>query len=135
MDQTKAYTGGCQCGQARFVASGPPLNVRICHCGACRKASGGLMYGRAVFRKDAVARTGETSTWASSPRLLRHFCPRCGSLVYGEPLDRPEYVSVGLAVLDDPDALKPEMHIWVSAKPDWLVLEDGLPQHAEGAPW
>ncbi|MDB5450721.1 MAG: glutathione-dependent formaldehyde-activating [Phenylobacterium sp.] len=132
-DQT--YAGGCLCGQVRYLARGEPVNVRICHCGLCRKASGGLFYGRAVFARDALERQGETTAHASSPRLLRHFCPTCGAMVYGEPLDRPAYLSVGLATLDDPDALAPDMHIWVSAKPAWLTLADGLPQHPEGAPW
>ena len=33
-----------------------------------------------------------------------------------------------------PTALKPDMHIWVSAKPAWLKLEDGLPQYPEWGP-
>jgi hypothetical protein len=135
MSETQTFTGGCLCGQARFTATGEPVNVRICHCGLCRKVSGGLMYGRAIFRAEAVERGGETQSRLSSARLRRHFCPQCGSLVYGEPLDRPDYWSVALAALDDPDALAPEMHIWVSAKPAWLKLDDGLPQHPEGMAW
>jgi hypothetical protein len=27
------------------------------------------------------------------------------------------------------------MHIWVSSKPAWLKLDDGLPQHPQGVPW
>jgi len=129
------YTGGCLCGQVRYVATAAPLNVRVCHCGLCRKASGGIAYARAVFAKAALERSGETVSYASSARLLRHACALCHSLVYGEPLDRPLYLSVGLATLDNIDALAPEMHIWVSAKPVWLVINDGLPQHPEGYPW
>jgi hypothetical protein len=93
------------------------------------------MYGRAIYRTEALERGGETVSHPSSARLLRHFCPRCGSMVYTEPLDRPDYWAVGLAALDDPGALQPDMHIWVSSKPAWLTLDDGLPQHAQGAPW
>jgi len=135
MTEPTLVTGGCLCGQARFIAAGEPVNVRICHCGLCRKASGGLMYGRAIFRAEALERTGETRSYPSSQRLLRHFCPQCGTMVYTEPVDRPGYIAVGLAAVDEPDRLPPEMHIWVASKPAWLKLDDGLPQHPEGCPW
>jgi hypothetical protein len=135
MTAINAVTGGCLCGQARFIAVGEPVNVRICHCGLCRKASGGLMYGRAIFRAEDLERSGETKAHPSSARLLRHFCPQCGTLVYTEPVDRPGYWAVGLAALDAPEGLPPEMHIWVSSKPAWLKLDDGLPQHPQGVPW
>jgi hypothetical protein len=134
MSDQRTVAGGCHCGRVRFTATGDPLNVRICHCGSCRKASGGLMYGRAVYRAEALERRGKTVTYPSSSRLLRHFCPQCGSMVYSQPLDRPDCWSVGLAALDDPDALPPDMHIWVSAKPAWLKLDDGLPQYPERGP-
>jgi hypothetical protein len=65
---TMTFAGGCFCGQVRYLATTQPVNVRICHCGRCRRASGGLFYGRAVFPKDALERHGETATYASSPR-------------------------------------------------------------------
>jgi hypothetical protein len=133
--EVETFTGGCLCGQARFTARGEPVNVRVCHCGLCRKASGGLMYGRAIFRAEALERTGETRSHPSSARLRRHFCPQCGSMVYTEPMDRPDYWAVSLAMLDAPDQLPPEMHIWVSDKLAWLKLDDGLPQHPQGVAW
>lgn len=130
-----SLSGGCLCGQARWRAAAAPVNVRFCHCGLCRRASGGLAFARAVFRTESFERTGRTRTHPSSARLLRHYCAECGAYLYGEPVDRPDFIGVSLSSLDDPEALKPDMHIWVSAKPSWLVIDDGLPQHAEGAPW
>jgi hypothetical protein len=54
--------------------------------------------------------------------------------VFTEPGDAPPRLSVSLATLDDPNAIRPEVHIWVSAKLDWVSLDDGLPQHPQGAP-
>ncbi|MGX1099285.1 hypothetical protein ACSSVZ_003338 [Amorphus sp. MBR-141] len=31
------FTGGCQCGAVRLVATGRPYRVGLCHCLDCRK--------------------------------------------------------------------------------------------------
>ena len=37
-----------------------------------------------------------------------------------------------LSTFDDPNAVAPDMHIWVSEKLSWVTIDDGLPQHAKG---
>jgi len=125
------YEGGCQCGQVRWRAAAPPINVRLCHCRNCQRATGGPNFARALFNDPDVQRTGETTRWASSARLHRLSCARCGTPVFAEPQDGP-WIAVALTTLDDPVALSPGSHIWVSAKLPWVVIEDGLPQFAEG---
>jgi hypothetical protein len=68
------FTGGCLCGNVRFVASGLPYRVGVCHCLDCRKHHGSLFQAFAVFPQDAVTIEGETRDYAG-----RSFCPRCGS--------------------------------------------------------
>jgi hypothetical protein len=128
------YAGGCLCGAVRYVAAEPPLGARICHCRLCQKAQGAPFLAQASFAKRSVTITGETASHRSSPRLLRHFCPACGTRLFVEPLDSPERLGVSLASLDDADAIRPEMHIWTSSQRDWLAMNDGLPRHAEGSP-
>lgn len=128
------YHGGCRCGAVRYVAKGAPLNVRVCHCRTCQKATGSAFLVRAVFAKAVVEVSGRVERSASSPRLNRSFCPKCGAPLFAEPLDRPQFLAVTTASLDDPGALPPEMHIWVEDKVDWLKLDDGLPQFPQGAP-
>ena len=48
------FTGGCLCGNVRFVASGLPYRVGLCHCLDCRKHHGALFHASAVFPQDAV---------------------------------------------------------------------------------
>src|SRR5690606_29138176 len=135
MDQGRRLRGACLCGRVGISVYGAPLNVRACHCRLCQKAAGGPFYVRAIYPKSQVDLAGELRLVNSSPRLMRVFCPACGSLVASDPLDRPEYYGVNVALLDDQAALRPEMHIWTSSKAPWLELADGLPQHAEGVPW
>ena len=126
------YAGACQCGQVRWRAAGEPVNVRFCHCRNCQRATGGPYFARILFRAQDVAREGETTRWASSGRLHRLSCARCGTPMFGDVQDGP-FLAVSLASLDAPGALAPGSHIWVSEKLPWVAIADGLPQFAEGA--
>jgi hypothetical protein len=126
------YEGGCLCGQVRWSAFAEPINVRQCHCRNCQRATGGPFFARALFNVAEVTRSGETTRWASSQRLHRLSCARCGTPVFAEPQDGP-WIAISLATLDDPDALQPGSHIWVSEKRAWTSLDDNLPQFPEGA--
>jgi hypothetical protein len=129
------YRGSCLCGQVRFSAIGPADNVRCCHCRNCQRVAGGPFFARAIFTKADVKVVGETARYRSSQRLWRVFCPQCSALLFSEPVDRPTYLGIALASLDEPSALSPDMHIWTSSKVEWLKLDDSLPQHLEGLPW
>ena len=126
------YAGGCLCGQVRWRATAEPENVRLCHCRNCQRATGGPYFARILFPTEAVEMSGQTTAWASSHRLVRHSCAQCGVPVFAEPLDAP-YLAVSLTTLDDPAALAPGSHIWVSEKLPWVMIDDGLPQYPRGA--
>ena len=126
------YEGGCLCGQVRWRATAAPANVRVCHCRLCQQATGGPFFARAIFLADVIEWSGETTRWPTSPRIERLSCARCGTPMFAEPKDPPLRLGVSLATLDDPGALAPDVHIWVSRKLPWVRLDDGLPQHDEG---
>jgi hypothetical protein len=106
------FEGGCLCGRVRFVASGQPYRVGLCHCMDCRKAHGSLFHAGAVFAADAVAVTGETGSYQG-----RHFCPRCGSPVFGVFGDE---IGVNLGALDAPNRLVPSYELWTVRREAWL---------------
>lgn len=126
-----SYAGGCLCGQVRWRARGEPVNVRICHCRLCQRWTGAPFFARALFRREDIDWTGETTAWPTSERIVRRSCARCGTPMLSEPNDEPPRLGVSLATLDDPDALVPECHIFVASKRAWIRLDDGLPQYAE----
>ena len=105
-------TGGCLCGDIRFVASGQPYRVGICHCLDCRKHHGALFFAAAMFPEGAVTVEGEPRDYAG-----RHFCPRCGSSVFSRSGDE---IEVHLGSLDQPDRLMPTYEVWRSRRESWL---------------
>jgi len=106
------FTGGCLCGKVRFVASGRPYRIGICHCLDCRKYHGALFHASAVFPHDAVRIEGETRDYAR-----RFFCPRCGSSVFSRTGDE---IEVNLGSLDAPDLLRPTYELWTVRRESWL---------------
>lgn len=107
-----SFNGGCLCGDVRLVATGRPWRVGLCHCLDCRKHHGALFHASAIFAQDAVAITGETRSYAG-----RHFCPRCGSPVFGRSGDE---VEVNLGALDAPDQMLPTYELWTVRREAWL---------------
>lgn len=105
-------TGGCLCGEVRIEASGRPYRVGVCHCLDCRKHHGALFAASAIFPEAAVTITGETHDYAG-----RHFCPRCGSSVFGRSGDE---VEVNLGALDAPDQFQPTYELWTLRRESWL---------------
>jgi len=106
------FTGSCLCGNVRIVAVGRPYRVGICHCLDCRKHHGALFHTSAIFPQEAVTVEGETREYVG-----RHFCPRCGSSVFGRSGDE---VEVNLGAPDAPDQLKPTYELWTIRRESWL---------------
>ena len=115
MDQ---LAGGCLCGDVRFVATGRPYRVGLCHCLDCRKHHGALFHASAIFPAETVTVHGETRDYAG-----RHFCPRCGSSVFARTGDEVE-VSVG--ALDEIDRFRPTYELWTVRRESWLPPFPGL---------
>ena len=105
-------SGGCLCGAVRFAVSGRPYRVGVCHCLDCRKHHGALFHASAIFPDAAVTVTGETHAYGG-----RHFCPVCGSSVFGRSGDE---VEVNLGALDAPDQFTPTYELWTIRREDWL---------------
>ena len=129
---TQTITGGCLCGACRYETAAVPLNIRVCHCHLCQKATGAPFYARVQVPLDTLTITGPVGWYPSSDAIKRGFCPSCGTTLFSRR-DSSHVIGLAMGSLDDPDLFSPTDHIWVSSKQAWLVLADGLLQH-EGNP-
>lgn len=113
--------GGCNCGAVRFEITSQPGEVGACHCGMCRKYSGGVFLGVAV-PKDGFRLTLEEglAIYASSEWAERAFCNRCGSSLFYRvtaPGPLQGECHVGLGCFDDPSGVELTEEIYIDRKP------------------
>ena len=123
-------SGGCMCGALRYEVDDSLTSRCCCHCQSCRRASGAPYVAWGTSGRDRFQVTqGELAFYASSPKVQRGFCRHCGtSLTYAHD-GSPNTLDVALASLDQPELIKPEFHIWLEDKLDWVVINDGLPTY------
>ena len=129
-------TGGCLCGQVRYEADGEPAWTAICYCRDCQRASGsGHMPVMGMVRR-AMRIRGETNTYvvtaAGGGPSTCHFCPTCGSLIFGGvegPADGTMSVYVG--TLDDPSGWSPQIAIFTRSRNPWDCAVAGATEFDE----
>lgn len=105
-------TASCLCGAVTLTTTGAPYRVGLCHCLDCRKHTGTLFAGYAIFPQTAVSISGHTASYHN-----RHFCPRCGSSVFARSDDE---IEVYLGAFDAPDAFTPTYELWTARRETWL---------------
>jgi hypothetical protein len=128
-------TGECFCGGVKYQIEGPLGETRSCHCSRCRKAFNAQASAAARVNPDQFS-------WLCGEELLTsyvnqqgyglRFCRVCGSTVctiYGN-----DVLQVTLGCLNDTDAIKMDMHIYVGSAMAWEEIPPGVPQHVEGPP-
>ncbi|MBJ7332928.1 MAG: GFA family protein [Solirubrobacteraceae bacterium] len=126
--------GSCLCGGVRFEVTQPFLRANLCHCKRCRKHSGAGASAQGRVPRDGFALlSGEELIEVYQPPdggMVKAFCRRCGSSLFGGRWpDGPE-VSIRLGSLDDDPHIAPEFHTFVGSKAVWDALpEDGLPRY------
>lgn len=128
-------TGGCQCGDVRYVAEGEPLLVALCHCTMCRRAHAAPAVAWAMYARDQVRFTaGEPAHYASSAEAERGFCARCGTQISFTADYIPGLIDLAVGSFDAPERLPPALHYWDAERLPWLRFDDGLPRHAQFPP-
>jgi hypothetical protein len=121
---SEAYEGGCLCGRVRFTVAGRPKWTAWCHCASCRRHTGAPVSAFAGYERDQVRFQAEPSKYASSPGVLRGFCPTCGSTMTYEGERWPTEVHFHVGVLDEPQAFAPQGEAFPDERLPWLHIAD-----------
>lgn len=131
--------GGCACGAVRYVVTGGPLRVGLCHCLTCRKRHGAPFNAFAAFRSDKVRIEGSPAVWTGAEHGLIHGCPTCGSPLFWTAASWPENgegdgeIEIHLGGLDAVGQFTPQYEVWVKRREPWLPPLN-VPQYVENRP-
>ena len=123
-------TGGCLCGAVRYqcrritvVGGTLPLPRLPTIVGNRSRACDGRT-------NSSFGVQGETKTYAtrgtSGGNSIRHFCPTCGSLLFGTSGAAPDAVSIYVGTLDDPSVFKPEAVMFKRDRHPWDITAGTL---------
>ena len=125
--------GGCLCGAVRYEVAGEPKFSVLCYCRDCQKAPGRRHVPVMGMPRGSVKISGETKTYTnrgeSGRMAVRHFCPVCGSLLFGTPDRERGDVNLYIGTLDDPSVFKPTCAIFVRSRAPWDRDANALPAH------
>ena len=115
-------SGHCLCGKVRLRAWPEALHADACHCGMCRRWSGGpFMTIPCGTHLEIEQGSDVIGTYGSSDWGERCFCRECGSILfYRFRVNGLHFVSAGLP--DDVDALQFTTEIFIDSKPDWYAF-------------
>lgn len=121
MSEPTNTTGGCLCGAVRFELSEAPTEYGACHCGMCRKFSGGIELGVMVptggitWTADETLKTYPSSEWAE-----RGFCGTCGSSLFWRLMAEGPMqglLSLSAGALDSLEGMRFESEVYIDHKP------------------
>ncbi len=118
------------CGAVTLSTTGEPVATRQCWCRQCQQIACGGPTQNAIFATSDFSVSGVlgSSLWraASGNTLTFHFCPSCGTHIYGESSARPHFRTVRFGALDEGHGLRPQMAIWTDDAPAWAVIDPAL---------
>lgn len=130
-------SGGCMCGRVRYSISEPPIAAGLCHCDRCRPQSGSAFSTIVIIKRSTFDLKGETAVFedigSSGLRVLRRYCPRCGSPLTTEPDVAPNHMFVKAGGIDSNEWFNPVLELFVTRRRPWVTAVPGT-QQFEGNP-
>lgn len=128
-------TGGCQCGQIRYVLTKRPEVIYCCHCTQCQKQASSAFGFSVRVETNALSITGDCANFernSPSGAVICEFCPTCGSRLFHSRKSYADKLNIKGGSFDDTSWIKPAGHIWTSSKQVWVVLpESGIAYEAQ----
>ncbi|HEY1930195.1 MAG TPA: GFA family protein [Caulobacteraceae bacterium] len=113
-------TGGCQCGRIRYSVAIDNDEAYLCHCGYCRRATGGVSIAFKNVPAANVTWASEPDWYQSSPIARRPFCSSCGTPLGFRYLDS-QRMDLTVGSFDEPAFFRPTSNFSIeTALPNWL---------------
>jgi len=126
------------CRAVRYEISEAPIVAALCHCDRCRPQSGSAFSTVIIIKRSTIALQGATAFFedigASGRRVVRRYCPQCGSPLTTEPDVTPELMMVKAGGIDSNEWFRPVMELFVGRRRPWVTPVPGAPQFESNPP-
>ncbi len=88
----------------------------------------------ALFKANTVSISGQTKAFEvianSGATVSRHFCPECGTPVFGATSRSPHLLLVPAGLVEDNDSwYQPSLLIFARTRRHWDMIDTALPQY------
>lgn len=105
----------------------------LCACKDCQKASGTGHTALALYPDEITQISGETKSFSvvadSGSNVQRHFCPNCGTPIFGVTDRVPGHKLLPAGLLSDTDvSYQPNSMIFAQTLKNWDFVHPQLPQ-------
>ena len=122
-------SGKCLCGAVTFTAENVETHFHACHCGMCRRWSGGPSMGA---NADSVRFEGEENIvrYRSSDWAERGFCRKCGSGLFYFFKPANQYM-ISIGAFDEPTDFVVAEEIFIDHKPGFYDFAGDHPKKTE----
>ncbi|HZY68673.1 MAG TPA: GFA family protein [Devosia sp.] len=124
----------CACGQVSVRFAGPVKSMFMCACEDCQKATGTGHSTVALANRADVTIAGEVRSFDrpsnSGATFTRHFCPTCGTPLYGVSSRAPEALLLPVGLFGKDNAwFMPTQLIFGRSHREWDELAAGVPRY------
>jgi hypothetical protein len=126
------FAGGCACGAIRYKLTERPLIVHACHCRDCQRVTGSafvinLWIERKFIEASVAPKSFRLTAGTGKPQDV-FFCEKCGTYLWSFYHAAPgDALFVRAGTLDQPEKVKPDVHIFTRSKLPWLRLPKDVP--------
>ena len=127
--------GGCLCGAVTYEFSSEPIACVHCHCLDCQKVTGSgfaTVFGLADEQVELNGREalGQFTISADSGQsVTRLFCRTCGSQLFTQAENNPDFLWIKAGSLNDSSWLKPTDSCWTGSASTWAPADPNTTQH------
>ena len=118
MSDTNIGKGHCLCGAVYIVAAAMSTKVGVCHCGTCRRWTGGPLFSVECGSDVSFKGQENIEVFASSDWAERGFCKKCGSHLFYRLKQANQYIMLA-GIFDNGEQLVFDHQIFIEEKPEY----------------
>jgi len=123
MSETVEAQATCLCGATRLVAKTVSTEMGACHCGMCRKWSGGPLLAVDCGTDVTIEGAENVTLYSSSEWAERGFCNKCGTNLFYRLKEQNQYI-VPVGLFDGLTGVNFDHQIFIDEKPPYYQFEN-----------